>query len=124
MDYSIKNDLEEHHAIFNAKNRKLSEKFGLKTYLCRAHHRESAEAVHKNRANRAIVEDAAQRAFEKHFPELDFIAIFGKNFKIEHEERKTKDDINGFQRIIKKGGRRYGNDNSRDCEKILSESLQ
>ena len=83
MDYSIQNGIEEHHAIFNAKNRALSEKYGLKVYLCRAHHRQSPEAVHENRKMRTIVEDAAQRAFEAKFPELDFREIFGKNYKID-----------------------------------------
>ena len=100
MDYSIKNDLEEHHAIFNAKNRALSEKFGLKVYLCRFHHRQSPEAVHENRQNRAIIEDAAQRAFEAKFPDLDFRSIFGKNYKTNQEEKETTNETSGFQRII------------------------
>ena len=98
-DYSTKRDLEEHHVIFNAHQRHLAEKFGLKVYLCRYHHTESPEAVHKNRANRSLLEDRAQRTFEKHFPELDFMAIFGKNYKIEKKESKKTDDVCGFRLI-------------------------
>ena len=103
MDYSTKQDLEEHHVIFNAHQRNLSEKYGLKVYLCRYHHTESAEAVHKNRSNRSLLEDAAQRAFEDRFPELDFMAIFGKNYKIARKESKKVNDVNGFRLIEEKG---------------------
>lgn len=99
-DYSTKRDLEEHHVIFNAHQRHLAEKFGLKVYLCRYHHQDSAEAVHKNRANRSLIEDAAQRAFEKHFPDLDFMAIFGKNYKIQEKREGNKTDEEFGFRLI------------------------
>jgi len=99
-DFGTKKDLEEHHAIFNARNRRLSEKFGLKVYLCKYHHRESAEAVHNNRANRTLIEDAAQRAFEDKFPEFDFVAIFGKNYKVDKEVKRVN-ETNGFRRLEK-----------------------
>lgn len=72
---------EEHHAIMGTANRRISEKYGLKVYLCEYHHRLGPEAVHVNRANSLVVQMDAQEAFEKHFPDLNFRAIFGKNYK-------------------------------------------
>ena len=79
-DYGIK-PTEEHHAIFGTAQRKLSERYGLKVDLCIFHHRIGADAVHNNREMAAIIQADAQEAFEKIFPDLDFRAIFGKNYK-------------------------------------------
>lgn len=79
-DYSDK-VTEEHHAIFGTAQRQLSEDYGLKVYLCLKHHTQGPEAVHNNYKNARLVQAAAQEAFEKHFPEKDFRAIFGKNYK-------------------------------------------
>ncbi|MCM1192912.1 MAG: hypothetical protein NC123_15610 [Butyrivibrio sp.] len=78
-DFSEK-QTQEHHVIFGTANRRLSEKYGLKVYLCMAHHEEGREAVHRNAVNALILKKAAQKAFEKRWPELDFRQIFGKNF--------------------------------------------
>lgn len=86
----------EHHVIFGwfGAGRALSEKFGLKVYLCYAHHMHDggAMAVHRNKTiNQMLCEDA-QRAFDKRYPNLSFREIFGKNYiseenieNIEHE---------------------------------------
>ena len=87
-DYSQK-VTEEHHAIFGAGNRKLSERYGLKVYLCVGHHRASNEAVHMNEQVRREVSEDAQRAFERKYPDLSFLEIFGKNY-IEHEEEEQQ----------------------------------
>ena len=60
---------EEHHC-FGGPNRKLSEKYGLKVYLC----------VHQNSDYMQIVHEAAQKAFEEHYPDKSFREIFGKNY--------------------------------------------
>ena len=78
-DFSTK-QTQEHHVIFGTANRKLSEKYGLKVYLCMGHHEEGREAVHRNATNALILKKEAQKAFEKKWPELDFRKIFGKNF--------------------------------------------
>lgn len=78
-DFSVK-QTQEHHVIFGTANRKLSEKYGLKVYLCLEHHEEGREAVHRNAVNALILKKEAQKAFEKRWPELDFRKIFGKNF--------------------------------------------
>lgn len=72
---------EEHHAIFGTAGRKLSEKYGLKVYLCLAHHRIGKEAVHNNHKMARFVQANAQRAFEATFPDKDFMEIFGRNYK-------------------------------------------
>ena len=82
QDYSVKDYLEEHHAIFGTSGRRLSEKYGLKVYLCLKHHREGDRAVHNNRVMADIIKAKAQESFEIHYPELDFRSIFGKNYKL------------------------------------------
>ena len=72
-------ETEEHHA-FDGPNRKLSEHYGLKVYLCLGHHRITDEAVHNNIENNRLVQRDAQEAFEERYPDLDFRAIFGRNY--------------------------------------------
>lgn len=71
---------EEHHAIFGTANRELSERYGLKVYLCDSHHRLGAEAVHNNAEMANLVQQRAQKAFETFYPGLSFRQIFGKNY--------------------------------------------
>lgn len=80
-DDSRKQNLEEHHVMYGAGNRKMSEKYGLKVYLCFYHHTYvgGPEAVHRNDAVRRLLEAEAQKAFEKVYPNLVFRDIFGKN---------------------------------------------
>lgn len=82
QDYSVKPYTEEHHCINGNGRRPLSEKYGLKVYLCREHHTIGEQAVHQNAEIAAVLKDDAQRAFEKHFPDLNFMAIFSKNYKM------------------------------------------
>lgn len=77
--YEPMNNLEEHHVLGGVANRPLSEKYGLKVYLCMGHHRTSPEAVHVNAELAAELKKDAQIAFEKAYPELDFKEIFGKS---------------------------------------------
>ena len=81
-DYRRRTGLEEHHVIYGNGNRKLSEKYGLKIYLCHPHHNDEAspESVHFNREIREMTCRFAQRAFNENYPELDFREIFGKNY--------------------------------------------
>lgn len=91
--------VQEHHVIFGSANRKLSEKYGLKVYLCLEHHEESKEAVHKNAEIALILKKEAQKCFEEHYPNLSFLKIFGKNY-LDDEDRvksaKGQQDISGF----------------------------
>ncbi len=80
---------EEHHVIFGTANRKLAEKYGLKVHLCLGHHRTSEEAVHVNHDMARMLQEDAQEAFEKHYPDLSFRDIFGRNFKIAADRVNT-----------------------------------
>ena len=79
-DYSEKY-VEEHHCIYGSANRKLSERFGLKVYLCPEHHRVGKESIHGGNTELNLkLKQAAQVAFEKHNPKLNFREIFGVNY--------------------------------------------
>lgn len=99
-DYSDKPDLEEHHALFGSRH-ELAEKFGLKVYLCKKHHTAGGiEAVHFNPLLSSMLKDKAQRRFEEVYPNLDFMKIFGKNYKSEmFEPKEKKECIDGFIRL-------------------------
>lgn len=71
--------VEEHHVIHGTANRKLSEKYGLKVYLCAEHHRGS-KGVHQNADFDYRLKRMAQRKFEEEYPDLDFLEIFGRNY--------------------------------------------
>lgn len=89
-DYSRKITLQEHHVI-GGPYRKLSERYGLKVYLCFQHHTYDGgpEAVHRNtEINRELKKDA-QRAFEKTYPNLVFMQIFGKNMLDESDRQQS-----------------------------------
>lgn len=71
---------EEHHCIHGTANRKLSEKYGLKVYLCPYCHRISKLAVHNNYFTDTKIKQIAQQRFTEEYPELNFIKVFGKSF--------------------------------------------
>lgn len=72
--------LEEHH-IFGAANRKLSEHYGLKVWLCHAHHNEPPEGAHHNKVVMQMLHEEGQLAFERSHPGLSFREIFGMNYR-------------------------------------------
>lgn len=84
-DDSYKDVLHEHHVIFGWANRRLSEKHGLKVYLCLCHHEIGIEAIHMNDRINKMVQAYAQRAFEKKWPEKNFREIFGRNYILDAE---------------------------------------
>ena len=73
--------LEEHH-IFGGVNRKWSEKYGLKVWLCGIKcHREGADSAHKSKKTAESLHRLGQIAFEgRHGSREDFRRIFGKNY--------------------------------------------
>ena len=70
--------LESHH-ILGASNRKWSEKYGLKIWLCHNHH-QGKTSPHQDRAFDLLLKSMAQKAFNKHYPDEDFIKVFGRNY--------------------------------------------
>ena len=74
--------LEEHHVFSGNPNRKLSEKYGLKVWLCHWHHNEPPYGVHHNSDMRQRLQRVAQvRAMSYYgWTEDTFRNIFGKNY--------------------------------------------
>ena len=75
------NWLEEHH-VFGGANRKLSEKYGLKIYLCHKHHNEPPAGIHFDKGLMLTVKEESQRAFMEHYgkTQQEFAKIFGRNY--------------------------------------------
>ena len=71
--------LEMHH-IFGGANRKKSERYGLKVYLCHWCHNEPPAGVHFNRENDLILKQTAQRVFERDHTREQFMEEFGRNY--------------------------------------------
>ena len=73
--------IEEHH-IFGASNRKKSEQYGLKVFLCHECHNEPPHGVHHNaELNNALKAKIQEKAMEYYgWSVEDFIKIFGKNY--------------------------------------------
>lgn len=103
-DFSEK-QTQEHHVIFGTANRRLSEKYGLKVYLCLEHHEAGREAVHRNAQIALMVKKEAQRAFEKRWPGLDFRKIFGKNFLEDADriESAVRQQVSGRDKGVEPG---------------------
>lgn len=73
--------LEEHHVVFGTSDRRKSEEFGLKVYLCHFHHTGGVYAsVHRNKkiADDLCVE--AQKAFERTHSRREWMQNFKKNY--------------------------------------------
>ncbi len=89
QNYSRRQIREEHHIFYSKCQRRLSEQYGLKVYLCLRHHREGNEAVHNNRKIRRLLEAKGQQAFEALYGRERFLEIFGEDYLWDCEsERK------------------------------------
>lgn len=74
-------NLESHHIFYGNPNRKLSEKYGLKVWLCPYDHRDNKNGVHGQAVEkRRYLEQIAQKTFEKNHSRKEFIQIFGENY--------------------------------------------
>lgn len=91
-DYTRKTILEEHHAIHGTANRRLSEKWGLKVYLCPAHHRRIHDSK-DGRKDDLYIQRAAQDAFRERYPHEDFRQIFGKNILADNTLPSVSDTV-------------------------------
>ena len=68
--------LECHHVIHGTFNRRNSEKYGLKIWVCRRCH----EYIHRERTADLALIKMAQRKFEETHTRDEFRSIFGKNW--------------------------------------------
>ncbi len=73
-------NLQDHHILFGTANRKQSEKYGLKVWLCQEHHTGS-RGVHFNKDLDLHLKKLAQEHFEaKIGARNEFIRVFGRNY--------------------------------------------
>ena len=79
-DYDTRKDLQEHHAMPGTANRRLSERYGLKVYLCMEHHTAGPQALHNNIKLRRLLQANAQIAFEKKYSHEKWMEVFRRNF--------------------------------------------
>ena len=71
--------LECHHIFRGTANRKKSEEYGLKVWLCRRHHT-GPEGVHNKPALDRELKVMGQRKFEEKYSREKFIREFGRNY--------------------------------------------
>lgn len=76
---SKQSNLQLHHIFPGHGFRSLSDKYGLTVYLCFYHH-QGRGGVHNDASFMRRLGSAAQKAFEKHYPHLNFLEIFGRKY--------------------------------------------
>lgn len=72
-------NLHSHH-VFGGPNRRWSEKYGLKIWLCPEHHNMSDAGIHFNKDFDQTVKKMAQLYFELEHGHDAFMEIFGRNY--------------------------------------------
>ena len=71
---------EIHHIFYGTGNRSLSTKYGLVVGLCYNHHRGNSGIHGGNKELDMKLKRAGQEAFMRHYPQDDFLAVFGRNY--------------------------------------------
>ena len=72
-------ELELHHIMHGTANRRLSTRYQLTCWLCRAHHT-GRFGVHRNAELNKRLQAEAQMAFERSHSHGEWMTIFGKNY--------------------------------------------
>ena len=73
-------NLHDHHIYFGSANRKQSEKYGMKVFLCQEHHT-GRSGVHFNRDLDLHLKKVAQKKFEALYgANKSFREVFGKRY--------------------------------------------
>lgn len=75
-----RDNLHEHH-IFPGSNRKNSEKYGMKVYLCANHHNMTKDSVHFNPIYMKLLKIIGQLYYEDVFQDEPFRNVFYKNYR-------------------------------------------
>ena len=73
-------DIHEHHIFEGTANRRQSEKYGMKVFLCGRHHNMSNQGIHFNKELDTSVKQMAQEIFEETHTREEFREIFGKSY--------------------------------------------
>ena len=68
------------HEVFFGSNRQNSIKYGLYVFLTPEMHNMSNKGVHSNKQFAIYLKEIGQKAFEEHYPDLDFKSIFHINY--------------------------------------------
>lgn len=102
-DYRIHPIVHEHH-IYDGPNRAISEAEGLKAYLCPKHHINGPEAVHSNQTNMRLLQREAQKAYERTHTRAEFMALIGRNYLDEENEKFAEPKEDKEPGIIFLGG--------------------
>lgn len=79
-DYAARTGLQEHHVVPGTSGRRLSEKYGLKVYLCLQHHTAGETAAHQNIQTQRLLQQKAQEIFERKYSHEKWMDVFGRNF--------------------------------------------
>ena len=77
--------LEEHHIFVGTANRKISEKYGFKVWLCHTHHTGSHGAQYDKDLN-ILLKQEAQKAFEVHHSRAEWMDLIRKNYLREEKD--------------------------------------
>ncbi len=93
---------EEHHVMHGTANRKLSEHYGLKVYLCPYHHRTGPQAAHRCHQTDILLIQAAQRIFERKYSHEKWMEVFGKNY-LDINPRESPQEAAGSSRTAAGG---------------------
>ena len=72
--------LHDHHIFYGTANKPISERLGLKVFLCLGHHGDHKRGVHHNRKLNLMLREMAQRKFEENHTHEEFINEFGENW--------------------------------------------
>ena len=72
-------NLHDHHVFYGTANRKISERYGYKVWLCQEHHTGN-NGVHFNRSLDIWLKSIAQTHFEITHTRDEFIKTFGKSY--------------------------------------------
>ena len=78
-------DVEEHHIFYGTANRSLSEKYGLKVYLCPLHHRGRC-GVHFNKGLDNTLKDIARIRFREAYPWNFQRLFYGDGIEVMRDE--------------------------------------
>ena len=71
-------------SYFRRRAEKKSEEYGLTVWLCHNHHNENVKGnpgVHHSRELDLWLKKLGQQAFEREFPEKDFLREFGRSYR-------------------------------------------
>lgn len=71
--------LEDHHIFYGVDNRRASENYGMKVWLCHEHHT-GKNGVHFNHQMDLELKRYAQTMFEQKYPDVDFREVFGRSY--------------------------------------------